>query len=144
MASRRTPLAAVLRQVPAARARYEREFTAGRRAATAVYDRATGRIILELSNGCLFGFPPGSVDAIADFTPEQLALVTVMPGGSLLEWDAEDVHLSVPGLLMSSIGRAEKFSEFARLAGSTRSKAKAAAARRNGKKGGRPRKTARR
>lgn len=54
------------------------------------------------------------------------------------------MHLSVPDLLMSSVGRAEKFSEFARLAGSTRSKAKAAAARANGKKGGRPRKAARR
>ena len=44
------------------------------------------------------------------------------------------------GLVLSSIGRAEKLSELARMAGRTTSPAKAAAARANGAQGGRPRK----
>jgi len=41
------------------------------------------------------------------------------------------------------VGQAERFSELARMAGRSSSRAKAAAARANGAKGGRPRKVAR-
>jgi predicted butyrate kinase (DUF1464 family) len=59
-----------------------------------------------------------------------------------LHWEDLDADLSVPGLLLSSIGRSERLSELARLAGRAKSPAKAAAARANGAKGGRPRKVA--
>jgi len=70
--------------------------------------------------------------------------VEVSPGGSGLHWEALDIDLSVPGPLLSSLGRAQQRSELARLAGRTTSRLKAAAARANGAKGGRPRKAARR
>ena len=63
------------------------------------------------------------------------------PGGSVLHWEELDADLSVPGLLLSSLGRREKLTELARVAGKTKSAAKAAAARVNGAKGGRPRKS---
>lgn len=138
----RTPLAEILRQIPAARARAERERNAGRCATTARYDRISGRVILELTNGYLFGFPTSAIPVLNRLSPEELVAVELSPGGSGLHWDTYDTDLDIPGLLMHSIGRAAKFSEFGRLAGSTKSKAKAAAARRNGKKGGRPRKAA--
>jgi hypothetical protein len=59
-----------------------------------------------------------------------------------LHWDSLDADLSVPGLLLSSIGRAQKLAELAREAGRAKSNAKAAASRTNGAKGGRPRKVA--
>lgn len=142
MAKPRTPKAEILAQVPAARARAGRDRAAGRRALSAAYDRQTGRVMLELTSGYLFGFPAVSIPALARATPSQLAAVELSPGGGGLHWEALDVDLSVPGLLLSSIGRAEKLRELARVAGRATSEAKAAAARANGAKGGRPRKTA--
>ena len=143
MAKRRTPLSEILAQIPAARARSAREWKAGKRATSAIYDRPTGRIVMELSNGNLFGFPISSIPALAKATAKQLSQVEVSPGGGALHWEELDADLSVPGLLLSSLGRTEKLSELARIAGKTRSPAKAAASRANGSKGGRPRKTTR-
>jgi len=139
----RTGEAEILAQIPAARARAARERAAGRRAVSATYEPETGRIMLELTSGYVFGFPAAAVPALAHATPAQLAGVELGPGGGGLHWEALDVDLSVPGLLLSALGRAEQRRELARLAGQTRSEAKAAAARANGTKGGRPRKAAR-
>jgi hypothetical protein len=140
MTKRKTPLSVILAQLPAARAREARERKAGLRATSARYDRASTRIILETTNGYLFGFPVSAIPALAKASPKQLARVELWPGGSLLHWEALDADLSVPGLLLSSLGRKEKLRELASIAGKTRSPAKAAASRANGAKGGRPRK----
>lgn len=140
MAKTTTPRATILAQLPAARAHGARERRAGRRALSARYDRRSGRIVLELTSGYLFGFPVKMVPALARATPTQLAAVEVSPGGGALHWDALDADLSVPGLLLDSVGRAQRLSELGRLAGRATSRAKAAAARMNGAKGGRPRK----
>jgi hypothetical protein len=93
---------------------------------------------MELSSGCLFGFPAGTIPELATASASQLAAVQVMPGGRTLYWEALDVGVSVPELLLDSVGRRDKLSELARIAGSTKSRAKAAASRMNGAKGGRP------
>ena len=63
--------------------------------------------------------------------------------GFNLHWPALDVDLYVPALVSGIFGtRAWMTSELARLAGKATSPAKAAAARSNGAKGGRPRKAA--
>ena len=141
---RRTSKAAILAQIPAARAREARARRTGRRAISARYDRPTGRVMIELTMGYVFGFPTDAIPALAKARPEQLAAVELSPGGSGLHWETLDIDLSVPGLLLSSLGRAQQRSELARLAGRTTSRLKAAAARANGAKGGRPRKAARR
>jgi hypothetical protein len=140
----RISISDILAQIPAARARAAAERRAGRRAVSAHYDRLSGRIVMEITNGYLFGFPAKSSPYLAKATPTQLAAVEVSPGGSGLHWEELDVDLSVPGLLLSSLGRKEKLSELARIAGESRSPAKSAASRANGAKGGRPRKIARR
>lgn len=139
MARRRTPKAEILRQIPAARARDARERRQGRRAARAYYDSESGRVMLELSNGYLFGFPVKVIPALAHASPASLAEVRVSPGGSALSWLELDVDLSVPGLLLAAVERTARLRELARLAGQAKSRAKAAAARANGAKGGRPR-----
>jgi hypothetical protein len=144
MAKHRTPLSEILAQIPAARARSEREWKAGKRAVSARYDRATGRVVMELSNGSAYAFPISSIPEMAHASARALSKVEVEPGGYGLHWEELDADLSVPGLLMSSLGRKEKLSELARIAGKTKSAAKAAASRANGAKGGRPRKTAKR
>lgn len=73
-------------------------------------------------------------------TPDQLAGVEIAGAGSGLHWEALDVDLSVPALMAGSFGTKAWMRELARRAGSVTSPAKAAAARANGAKGGRPRK----
>ena len=140
----RTSKAKILAQLPAARAREARARQAGQRATSASYDRRTGRVMMELTSGYVFGFPAASIPALAAASPVQLATVELSPGGSGLHWEVLDVDLSVPGLVLSSLGRSQQLRELARLAGQATSPAKAAAARANGAKGGRPRKVARR
>ncbi|HEX8905069.1 MAG TPA: DUF2442 domain-containing protein, partial [Longimicrobiaceae bacterium] len=116
------------------------------RAASATYDRATGRVVIELTNGCSFAFPGKLGQGLRGATPEQLAAVEVMAGGRALRWDELDVDLGVAPLVSGIFGSAawmrELRSEMARAGGRVSSPRKAVAARENGKKGGRPRKEA--
>jgi hypothetical protein len=107
------------------------------RARTARYDRKTGRVIVELTNGCCFIFPPGLAQGLETATEADLARVEILGAGYALHWESLDVDLSVPGLLAGLFGTS---AYMARRAGRATSPAKAAAARANGGKGGRPRK----
>ena len=108
------------------------------RAANARYDRDAGRVIVELTNGCVFAFPPRLAQGLEVATDDQLASVEILGSGYGLQWEALDVDLSIPGLLA---GLFVTRAFMARNAGRAKSPAKAAAARRNGAKGGRPRKS---
>lgn len=109
------------------------------RAASARYDRKSGRIIVELTNGCTFAFPPRMAQGLEAATDDELAAVEIMGAGYGLHWEALDADLSVPGLLAELFGTK---AYMAHRAGQATSPAKAAAARENGRKGGRPRKQA--
>ena len=108
------------------------------RAASARYDGDLGRVVVELTNGCSFAFPARLAQGLEGATAEQLAQVEVLGTGYGLHWEALDADLSVPGLLAGLFGTK---AHMARLAGRAKSPAKAAAARANGAKGGRPRKS---
>ena len=109
------------------------------RATSARYDRKLGRIVVELNNGCTFAFPPRLAEGLEEATEEQLAAVEILGLGYGLHWEALDTDLSIPGLLAGIFGTR---TYMARRAGQATSPAKAAAARANGTKGGRPRKQA--
>jgi hypothetical protein len=102
------------------------------------YSMAKDRIIVDLANGCTFAFPPRLVQGLQDATPEQLAQVYTGSGIGL-HWDELDVDVTVAGLVNGIFGTRKWM---ASLAGRKTSPAKAAAARENGKKGGRPHKKA--
>ncbi|MBA3645272.1 MAG: DUF2442 domain-containing protein [Gemmatimonadaceae bacterium] len=132
--------AEILAQIPRARAADAADRAAGMRAESAKYDRAKRRVMIELTSGYSFAFPTRAIAALRKASPKQLESVEVDPSGGAVGWDALGVDLSVPGLLLSAVGELEGRRHLARLAGRVKSKAKSAAARRNGAKGGRPRK----
>lgn len=125
----------ILAQIPAARARGAEERRAGLYANDVSYDRKSGRLVLELTNGYQLRIPVSDLPDLAEATHAQLAAVELGPEGHSLWFEELDADYSVPGLVLSLGAR-----ESGRRGGSVVSEAKAAAARRNGAKGGRPRK----
>lgn len=109
------------------------------RAAAARYDRKSGRVVIDLTNGATFAFPVRLAEGLADASPEDLAAVEISGRGFGLHWEKLDIDYSVPGLVAGIFGTARWM---AARAGRASSPAKAAAARANGAKGGRPRKAA--
>lgn len=107
------------------------------RASAARYDAKTQRITVELTSGCTFAFPPALAQGLEDATTPDLATIEILGNGYGLHWPALDTDLAVPDLLAGLFGTK---TWLARRAGHTSTPAKAAAARRNGSKGGRPRK----
>ena len=107
-------------------------------ASAARYDATSGRLIIDFANGSTLLVPARQLQDLQDVSDADLAGVE-LSHGYYLRWDTLDVDFTVPGLLAGLFGTA-KF--MAQRAGQARSPAKAAAARENGRKGGRPRRSA--
>lgn len=111
------------------------------RATSARYSRKTGRVTVELVNGCTYVFPTRLVQDLSDASPEDLASVEVDGMGFNLHWPKLDADLYVPALVAGMFGTRDWMRKvLARHADSSTSTVKAAAARENGRNGGRPRK----
>ncbi len=106
-------------------------------AKAARYDAKANRVIIDLTNGATFTFPPALVEGLHDASPAEIAEVEVIGQGFGLHWETLDLDYTVPGLVNGVFGTAKWM---AAKAGRATSPAKAAAARANGAKGGRPRK----
>lgn len=122
----------------AANAVGRRELAQGPRAVSARY--ANDRIVVELDNGCAFAFPVELAEGLAGAPVQALSVIEVTPAGLGLHWPQIDVDLFVPALLGGVLGSRHWMAELGRAGGQRRSERKAAAARANGKRGGRPRK----
>jgi hypothetical protein len=122
-----------------ARARTELQDRIEPRAVRAWYDAERNLVMFELKNGCVFGFPPPENPywGLNAAKPEQLAEVEPIENGYGLHWEELDADLSIQGLMVELLNMK---AWYARWLGGAKSEAKAAAARENGKKGGRPRK----
>ncbi|HSU17817.1 DUF2442 domain-containing protein [Longimicrobium sp.] len=129
----------ILAQYEEATARGEHEDRVEPRAVKAWYDAERKLVMFELKNGCVFGFPQHFGQGIEEASPEQLAEVDpAFWHGEALRWEELNADISVPGLLYYLLNVKEWYAKWL---GSAKSEAKAAAARENGKKGGRPRKS---
>jgi hypothetical protein len=89
----------VLAQLPAAREAGRRAAATEPRARTARYDAESGLIVLELTRGGTFSFPPEDEPQLDGFTPEELARVRVRPTGSGLSWEEPRAEIHVPWLV---------------------------------------------
>jgi hypothetical protein len=108
----------------------------------AVYDATRKRLRVELASGVVLQIPVAMVQGLSKAPARDIKSVELTGRGSSLHWPALDLDLSVPQLLAGSLGSDTWMRTLASHAGKRRSRAKTLAARENGKKGGRPRKTA--
>jgi hypothetical protein len=113
------------------------------RAVAARYDRHAARVIVTLSNGLDLGVPVALAQGLAGAKASDLAIVEITPTGLGLHWPKLDADLHLPSLLQGLFGtRRWMAGLLGKAGGSATSPAKKAAARANGKRGGRPRKEA--
>lgn len=127
------------RQIQQATLEAQRASRVEPRAKAAYYDKTHHQIAVELTNGNFFRFDPQQFTDLANATPGELEKVEITPGGIGLHWEILDLDYRVPELAMSVLGTPTTWKrELARVAGKSRSQAKARAARLNGQKGGRP------
>jgi hypothetical protein len=127
----------------AAEARMRAELRGQPKAIHARYDRRVSRIVIGLDNGLELALAPRLAQGLEHATPAELATIEISPLGDGLDWPAIDAHLYVPALLRGVFRPKNWMARHLGAAGGrARSAAKVAAARENGRKGGRPRKLA--
>jgi hypothetical protein len=103
------------------------------------YDRQADRIVVTLNTRVDLSFSPRDAQGLENANAEQLAVVEITPPGFGLHWPKLDADLYVPALLGGILGsRRWMAARLGAAGGRSRSKAKAAASRKNGKLGGRP------
>lgn len=129
-------------QFEAAKARGEARMQ-GPRAVSAHYDAGRNRVIVRLTTGLELGFAPGDVEGLQNASAEDLKVIEVEAFGLGIHFPKLDADLYVPALLEGVLGSKRWMAaQLGAAGGQTRSAAKAAASRENGKRGGRPRKIA--
>jgi len=111
------------------------------RAESVSYSAPDNLITILLKNGAVFSFPPTLVQGLADATPEGIADFLVTGEGRSIRWDSLDIDFSIPSLVANIFGTKEWMAELGRQGGLRISPAKADAVRKNGAKGGRPKKS---
>jgi hypothetical protein len=109
---------------------------------SAAYDGARDEIGLRFENGTRLQVPRALLEGLAEAAPAAVAEIEILGPGSGLYWPRLDVAHYVPGLLDGVFGTRTWMRELGRRGGKASTPEKAAAARANGRKGGRPRKKA--
>lgn len=105
------------------------------------YDKRTDKIIIELTTGLELGFSPAQAQAFEHVHAADLVGAEISPSGLGIHFPRADLDIYIPGLLDGFLGSKRWMAaQHGSKGGAASTPAKAAAARENGKKGGRPRK----
>lgn len=129
------------RQMQAARTRAQELKNHVPQATGAVYNPDTGLVCIRLSNGIVIGLPAAQTQGLEAASTKELSAIRISPSGYGIHFPKLDVDLYLPALMESIFGTKAWMAERGRKGGQAATKAKKAAARANGKLGGRPRKT---
>ena len=109
------------------------------RAIAAHYDADRDALVVSLSTGAEISVPRGRIQGLDQAAPADLTGIEISPSGYGLHFPKVDVDLLVPALLEGVFGsRAWMAAQLGAQGGKSTSEAKPAAARVNGKRGGRP------
>jgi hypothetical protein len=115
------------------------------KAVSARYDRKSGRIVIHLNSKLILSFSPRDAQGLEHATPSALEEIEITPSGFGIHFPKLDADLHVLGLLEGFLGSKKWMAaRLGQIGGQSRSRAKRAASRSNGKLGGRPKKAARR
>ena len=106
----------------------------------AEYDSLRDTVNLTFRSGGSMTIPRRLIPGLDRVPRSARGAISVSPAGDALFWPSVDVDVFVPGLVERAFGTRLFAAATGRRGGRRRSKAKAAAARMNGAKGGRPRK----
>lgn len=128
-------------QVQAARTRAQEIKSHVPQATGAAYNPDTGLVCIRLSNGIVIGLPASQTQGLEGASDEALSSIGISPSGYGIHFPQLDVDLYLPALMEGIFGTKAWLAERGRKGGQASTKAKKAAARENGKLGGRPRKT---
>jgi hypothetical protein len=110
------------------------------RAVSARYDRKNNTIEIGLSSNLMVSFSPRHAQGLEKATPSQLQKIEISPSGFGIHFPKLDADLYLPAILQGFFGsRKWMASRLGQVGGQSRSVAKRAASRANGKLGGRPR-----
>jgi hypothetical protein len=112
--------------------------TGALRAVGADYDPRTHSIVLSFENRCTFTFPVEFAQGLSTADQTELSNIEITPSGLGLHWPGLDVDLYVPSLVNGIFGSSNWMKTIGQRGGRASSERKAASARANGKKGGRP------
>src|SRR5882672_2911164 len=104
------------------------------------YDPDEDLIDLKFGGGGSMAIPRRIIPGLERASASKMESIVVSPAGDALSWPALDVDVYIPGLVERAFGARLFAAATGRRGGRRRSKAKAAAAKANGAKGGRPRK----
>jgi hypothetical protein len=113
------------------------------RATAAKYDRRISRIVISLSTGVELAFSPHWAQGLETAKPDQLEDIEITPSGLGIHFPTLDADLYLPALLEGALGSRHWIArQLGAKGGRMVTPAKAAAAKENGKLGGRPKKKA--
>lgn len=104
------------------------------------YDLAKDGIEIVLESGVTLFWPRTAIEEFAKVDPAQMRDICLSPRGAAIELEAADVDIDIGGLVADLVPAKEMAAALARHGRQTTSTDQSEAARRNGAKGGRPKK----
>lgn len=126
------------RQLDSALTQARRFAPSDRRVLRAEYERKSDLVTLYLDDGVRVSIPRVKLQGLREAEPSKVAVIEIRGHGTGLHWPLLNVDHYVPGLLNHVFGTSRWMADLGRRGGSATSKRKTAAARANGRKGGRP------
>jgi hypothetical protein len=106
------------------------------------YDRRIASLVIALSSGLELAFSPKSAQGLENAHPAELMDVEITPSGLGVHFPRLDADLYIPALLEGFLGSKRWMASLiGKTGGAASTEAKVAAARQNGKLGGRPKKS---
>jgi hypothetical protein len=107
------------------------------------YDPGSSRLVIELESGVEITIPPSHLQGLENANPADLEDAQISPSGLGIHFPNLDADVYLPAVLEGLLGTKRWMAaRNGEAGGKARTEAKAAAARKNGTLGGRPRKSA--